>query len=66
MGSKKGNVGIGQDPVAIIVTRSCAQAAYKLLPGFKVFPPELFQAVAVTLGLPASPKKKKKGGGGGK
>jgi hypothetical protein len=60
MGGKKGGGGgSGQDPVGIVVSRKYAQTLYKILPGVAAIPPGLFQAVAVALGLPASPKKKK-------
>ena len=72
MGGKKGKGGGGgggQDPVALIVRRSCAQTLYNILPGFYACTPDLFQAVALALGLSGSlmkNKKTKKGGGGKK
>jgi hypothetical protein len=71
MGGTKGQGGggSGQDPVRIMVSRKYAQTLYKILPGLKIlpgpanFPPGLFQAVALALGLPGSLPKKKKGGG---
>lgn len=70
MGGKKGKGGgggSGQDPVALIIKRSCAETLYNILPGFYACTSDLFQAVAVALGRPASfMKNKKKKDGGGK
>ena len=63
---KGGGGGPAQDPVALIVRRSCAQTLYNILPPLYRCTPDLFQAAALALGLSGSlmkEKKDKKGGG---
>ena len=66
--SKGKGKGGAQDPVALIVSRACAQTLYNILPSLYACTPDLFQAAALALGLSGSSMKKKKKGmkGGGK
>ena len=68
-GKGKGKNGGAQDPVVLIVSRACAQTLYDILPSLYECIPDLFQAVALALGLSGSwmkEKKDQKGGGKGK
>lgn len=70
MGGKKGKGGGGggggQDAVPLTLKGSCAETLYNILPGLYACTPDLFQALAVALGRPASLMPNKKKGGGGK
>ena len=63
---KGGGGGPAQDPVALIVRRSCAQTLYNILPPLYRCTPDLFQAAALALGLSGSLMKEKKDKKGGK
>jgi len=64
-GKGKGKGGDPQDPVVLIVSRACAQTLYDILPSLYACIPDLFQALALSLGISGSSMKKKKGGKGG-
>src|ERR1041384_3755156 len=59
-GKGKGKGGDPQDPVVLIVSRECAETLYKILPSLYACIPDLYQALALSLGIGGSSMKEKK------